>query len=128
MGAFLLLAADHRVGASGEFRIGLNEVAIGLTMPWFGIALARHRLTRPYYDRCTVTGVTLGPDEALAAGFVDQLVAPDAVAATARDVASRLAGIDMAAHAATKLRVREHVLAGVRDGIDRVGAGNPAAI
>jgi enoyl-CoA hydratase len=128
MGAFLLLAADHRVGASGEFRIGLNEVAIGLTMPWFGIALARHRLTRPYYDRCTVTGVTLGPDEALAAGFVDQLVAPDAVAATARDVASRLAGIDMAAHAATKLRVREHVLAGVRDGIDRVGAGDPAEI
>ena len=56
MGAFLLLAGDLRIGVSGAFAIGLNEVAIGLTMPYFGLALARHRLTRPAFDRCTVTG------------------------------------------------------------------------
>ena len=128
MGAFLLLSADYRVGAAGDYRIGLNEVAIGLTLPWFGIALARHRLTRPYYDRCAVTGVTIGPGEAHAAGFLDHVVAPDAVAATARDGAAQLAGVNMAAHAATKLRVREEVLAGVRDGIQRIAAGNPAEV
>jgi enoyl-CoA hydratase len=63
-GAFLLLSADYRVGARGDFRIGLNEVAIGLTIPWFGIEIARHRLTRPYFDRCTITGTLLGPEEA----------------------------------------------------------------
>jgi enoyl-CoA hydratase len=123
MGAFLLLSGDHRVGAAGDFRIGLNEVAIGLTLPWFGIAIARHRLTRPYYDRCAITGVTFGPDEAVTAGFLDQLVAPDELATTAREVATQLAGINLEAHAATKLRVREQVLAGVREGIERITSG-----
>jgi enoyl-CoA hydratase len=30
MGTFLLLACDVRLGASGEHRMGLNEVAIGI--------------------------------------------------------------------------------------------------
>ena len=29
-GAFLLLAADYRIGVDGAFKIGLNEVAIGV--------------------------------------------------------------------------------------------------
>lgn len=120
MAAFLLLCADHRVGAEGDFRIGLNEVAIGLTVPWFGISIARHRLSRPYFDRCTVTGVQLGPGEARAAGFLDQVVAPGRLRSVALEVARDLAGIDRAAHAATKLRVREEALAGVRDGIERI--------
>ncbi len=120
MGAFLLLAGDLRIGVAGEFAIGLNEVAIGLTMPWFGIALARHRLTRPALDRCTITGALLAPDEALAAGFLDRLVAPDELADAAASAARGLCGLDQAAHAATKLRVRAEVLEGVRDGIDRI--------
>jgi enoyl-CoA hydratase len=128
MGALLLLAADHRVGAAGDFKIGLNEVAIGLTLPWFAIALARHRLTPPYCDRCTITGVTFGPDEAQRAGFLDELVGPGELAARARERATQLAGVNMAAHAATKLRVREELLAGVRDGIARIKAGDPAEV
>jgi enoyl-CoA hydratase len=124
MGAFVLLSADVRVGARGAFRIGLNEVAIGLTLPWFAIALARHRLARPYDDRCSVTGVILGPDEARAAGFLDRLVDPGELQDAARALATELTGIDAAAHAATKLRVRERALAGVRDGITRL-SGSP---
>lgn len=117
MGAFLLLAADERIGASGDFKLGLNEVAIGLTLPWFGIALARHRLTRPSYDRCTITGVIVGPDEAQNAGFLDSVVPHDEVLAASFAAAQRLTTIDAKAHAATKLRVRAEVLAGVEDGI-----------
>lgn len=121
MGAFLLLSGDHRIGVAGEGRIGLNEVAIGLTLPWFAIALARHRLTRPAYDRCAVTGVLLGPEDALAAGFFDELVVTgEDLSAAARAKAGELAGVNMEAHAATKLRVREEALEGVRDGIDRI--------
>ena len=36
-GAFLLMAADTRIGADGPFRLGLNEVRIGLTLPWFAV-------------------------------------------------------------------------------------------
>ena len=120
MGAFLLLAADYRVGARGEFKIGLNEVAIGLTLPHFGIALAEHRLSRPWFDRATVTGVIIGPEEACAAGFLDEVVEPAEVMATARTAAERLEGIDMDAHHATKLRIRADALTGLADGIDRI--------
>ena len=120
MGALLLLAADLRIGTEGQFRVGLNEVAIGMTLPWFGIALARHRLTRPYLDRCSVTGPLLPPEEAREAGFLDRLVAPDELADAAGAAAGELAGIDMSAHAETKQRIRADVLAGVRDGIERI--------
>ena len=120
MGAFLLLSADHRVGARGDFKIGLNEVAIGLTLPYFGIAIAKHRLNRPAYDRATVTGVIIGPDEARDAGFLDEVVDSGEVLNTARSRAAQLKGIDMNAHHATKLRIRADALAGLADGIDRI--------
>jgi enoyl-CoA hydratase len=120
MGAFLLLSADYRVGATGDGRIGLNEVAIGLTLPWFAIEIARHRLPRPVFDRCTVTGVLLGPDEARAAGFLDEVVPAEELEAAALTAAQQLATINAVAHAATKLRVRREVLAGIEDGIARL--------
>ncbi len=120
MGALLLNAADYRIGVDGDFRIGLNEVAIGMTLPWFAIELARHRLTRRYFDICTVSGTLLDPGEARAAGFLDALSEPAELQAAALAKASELATIDMGAHLATKLRIREAVLAGLTDGVERL--------
>jgi enoyl-CoA hydratase len=117
MGGFLLLSADHRIGADGDGRIGLNEVAIGLTLPWFAIEIARHRLPRPAFDRCTVTGVLLDPQEARA---LDEVVSAEQLQEAALTAARQLATIDPAAHAATKLRIRRDVLAGLDDGIARL--------
>jgi enoyl-CoA hydratase len=123
MGGFLLLACDLRVGAAGDFKLGLNEVAIGLAVPRFGIALAQHRLAPPYADRCLLTGALLDPDEARVAGFLDRVVAPERLRDEAAAATGALAAVDRAAHATTKLHVRERVLAGVRDGIERIEAG-----
>ena len=120
MAAFMLLCSDVRIGVGGEFRIGLNEVAIGLTIPWFGIAVARHRLAPPYFDRCTVTGAMLDPEEAVRAGFLDRIVSGDELPAAAGEAATYLGTLNRDAHRATKLRVREEALAGVRDGIERI--------
>ncbi len=51
MGAFLMLSADVRFAVAGEWRIGMNEVAIGLTVPGFAVELARHRLTPAGFER-----------------------------------------------------------------------------
>lgn len=48
MGALMLLSADYRVGMHGTYKIGLNEVAIGMTLPYFGIELARARLAQTH--------------------------------------------------------------------------------
>lgn len=117
-GAFTLLGADVRVGCTGRWRIGLNEVTIGMTIPHYGVEAARHRLTPPWFDRVTLTGALFSPDEALAAGFLDRLVEPAEIRAEARAEAEQLTALDMTAHAATKQRVRAGVLAAIRDGLD----------
>ena len=117
-GAFTLLGADVRIGVTGAKKIGLNEVVIGLTVPHYGIEVARMRLATPWFNHALVTGAFYDPPGALAAGFFDQVVAPEALAATARAEALRLAGLNLAAHHATKLRVRAPALAAMRAGID----------
>ena len=73
-GAFLLMSADTRVGAEGPYKLGLNEVRIGLTLPWFAIVLARHRLTPSHFDHAVVTGTMLDPPQAREAGLLDAVV------------------------------------------------------
>ena len=117
-GAFLLMSADLRIGADGPYRIGMNEVRIGLTLPWFAVEIARHRLTPAYFDRCTITSVMVGPQEAVTAGFLDQVVPAPDLAAHTRTAAEDLAQLDFAAHLGTKLRTRAKVGQALRTAIE----------
>ncbi len=117
-GGFVLLAADLRVGAAGAFKIGLNEVAIGLTMPQYGIEIARARLATPWFHHATLTGTLYAPEQALVAGFLDRLAEPGAVLEAAREEATKLTLVDRSAHAGTKQRARGPALAALRDAID----------
>jgi len=117
-GAFLLLSADLRIGAAGPFRIGLNEVKIGMTVPWFAIEIARQRLHPAHFDRTVVNGEMYGPADAVTAGFLDAVVAPSALYASAHDAATGLAELDLTAHAATKQRARAGALKALRSAIE----------
>lgn len=117
MGVFLLLSADYRVGADGPYRITTNEVAIGLTLPQVAVEIMRQRLVPAHFNRAALLAEVYPPAGAVTAGFLDRVVAPADLAATARDTATQLTQLNMAAHAATKLRVREPALAAVRAGL-----------
>lgn len=119
MGAFLLMSSDIRIAADGAYGIGMNEVAIGLTVPRFAIEVARHRLTPAYFNRAVTTGQMFAPAEAAVAGFVDWTVPAAELDAAAQDVAERLSKIDFASHAATKLRAREPAMKAIRAAIDQ---------
>lgn len=106
MGALLLLAGDHRIGAAGDWKIGLNEVAIGMPMPRWGVELARDRLAPTQLEWRLLLGQTGGPDEAVAAGFLDRVVPADGVLDQAMETATRLAELRTAAVAGTKQRLR----------------------
>jgi enoyl-CoA hydratase len=117
-GSFLLLAADLRVAANGPFQVGLNEVRIGLTVPWFVIELARQRLHPAYFDRTVVSATMYSPAEAVTAGFLDRIVASGELMNVALEGANELAALDPAAHAATKLRARGPTLTAMRAAIE----------
>jgi enoyl-CoA hydratase len=117
-GAFLLMAADVRLGAAGPFRLGLNEVRIGLTLPWFAVVLARHRLSPAHFDHAAVTGDMFSPETAREAGLLDVVVSAADLDQAARAVAEDLASLDRRAHLTTKQRVRRPVLEELRAAIE----------
>ncbi|GAA6132456.1 crotonase/enoyl-CoA hydratase family protein [Halopseudomonas sabulinigri] len=100
--AFVLLLADYRVGAEGAFRIGLNEVAIGMTMPRGAMAQARARLAPQWLNRCALQAEYLDPEQALAAGFLDELQPADRLLERARDKTRQLAALDRRAFRETR--------------------------
>lgn len=117
MGGLLLLSADYRIGVAGEFKIGLNEVAIGLTMPWFGVELARGRLHPTHFNRAVNNAEMYLPDSSIAAGFLDQVVAGENLVADSVAVAENLMKLNLDAHQGTKLRVREGLLEALKGAI-----------
>jgi enoyl-CoA hydratase len=118
MGAFLLLSGDYRIGAAGPYKITANEVALGITMPHAAIEICRQRLNPAHLTRAVALAEVFLPDGALAAGFLDRVVAEADLADAAWSTAAEMASLDAAAHAATKLRVRAHALAAILTAID----------
>jgi enoyl-CoA hydratase len=114
----LLLAADIRLGSDGPYKIGLNEVAIGIAVPTFGLELARNRLLPSYLQRTALTGEMFSPSEAATAGFLDRVVATESLQETANATAKTLANIDLPSHASTKARLRKATIGMVRAAID----------
>lgn len=117
-GSLLLLTGDRRIGVEGDFKIGLNEVAIQMTLPRLGIELARDRLTPHHLTEATLFARLYPPPEAAAAGYLDRVVPPDALLPTALAEAKALADLPTAAFAGTKLRLREHTLARITESLD----------
>lgn len=107
MGAFLLTACDHRVGiAGGGHRIVANEVQIGMTLPRAAIELCRGVLAPAALRQALDLATPSTHDEAVAAGWLDEVVPADRLLARAHEVAERLAGLDARAHRGTKARTR----------------------
>jgi enoyl-CoA hydratase len=118
MGVFLLLSGDYRVGVAGPFKITANEVAIGLTMPRAAVEICRQRLTPAYFNRAVILAEVFSPTDGIAGGFLDRVVDPGELPDAARDAAAQVAALDLEAHAASKLRVREPTLAAIREAIE----------
>jgi enoyl-CoA hydratase len=97
-GALLLLGADARVGARGAFRIGLIETQLGMVLPRWAVELAHERLSIRHFQRATVGARIYDPEGALDAGFLDEVVAPEALADAALAEAKRWAELPRAAY------------------------------
>lgn len=116
LGAFCLLTADYRIGTAGDFRIGLNETAIGMSLPPFGLMLASERLSKRYVTRAAIAATMFSPEEAKDAGFLDDVVAADELKNAAMGAARGFLDLDGSAYAAVKQGLRG-------DSIDAVLAG-----
>ena len=114
MGALFLMTMDYRVGARGNFRVGLNEVRDGLPLPVFAVELARYRLPTRSLIPSALHATIHDPDGAVHAGFLDEAVSAEALLPTALHQARRLAALPNPAYAVSKANlvapVREQIL------------------
>ncbi|MYA15683.1 MAG: crotonase/enoyl-CoA hydratase family protein [Gammaproteobacteria bacterium] len=118
LGAFCLLTGDYRLGTDGDFRIQLNETAIGMSLPPFGLMLAKERLSKRYLSRATIAATMFSPAEATDAGFLDEVVGADAILETAQKRARAMVELDGVAYAAVKQSLRGPSISDVLEGLD----------
>lgn len=109
-GALLLLASDVRIGKSGSFKIGMNEAALGITLPDWALALAKHRLPKQAYQLTLATGQLYQGANAINVGFLDKITYED-VRQVALDEAELLSALDLETYRETALSARKNCLA-----------------
>jgi enoyl-CoA hydratase len=114
-GALMILTADVRVAVRGPFRIGLNEVQIGMPVPILAMELARDRVSPAHLMASTLFATTYDPEKALSAGWIDELAEPDALVETAFGQAKKLAALPRDAYAKTKIALRERTIRYVKE-------------
>lgn len=110
-GGVMTLAADYRVMAEGNGRIGVPELLVGVPFPAAALEVVRFAVPPSHVQALIYTGRTLLPAEAHAAGLVDEVVAADALQARAREVAAQLAALSPDVFRMTKQHVRAETLA-----------------
>ena len=117
-GAAVLLACDGRVGLDGPFKIGFNEVAIGLPLPSLVTTLARERLDGRRLLAATLGATIYDPSAACDVGFLDRVVCDDVVGA-ATDEARRLGAFPADAYRLTKESATRDLLDRLRSALER---------
>lgn len=108
-GALLLLAIDHRVGRQGPYKIGLNEVRIGMALPEFAVALIRHRVDPRHVASATFLAEMATPGRAREIGFLDD-IAEDPEAAAVSAAQAMATSLVPGAFAASKRQVFARLL------------------
>lgn len=112
-GTVLALHCDLRIGAEGEFRMGLNEVRVGLPVSRGILAALEHAVGRRTALRLAMGGELLPMAEALQTGLVDGVVPSGRLLATALERARALLALPPQAMNVTRLNAKAALLASI---------------
>ena len=125
-GAMLAFACDLRWVADGPFRIHLNEVAIGLTLPTWALAIAYSSIPSRWHTEALLHARAYSPGEALERGMVHGVARPgERVIEEATAAAAPLAALDQPAYATTKARHRAMIVRWASDVLESEMVGLP---
>lgn len=117
-GCIIAITADFRFMAEGNFKIGLNEVPVGIVVPmpvyklystWVG--------TRNAYQ-FLIQGKLLTPDEALRAGLVDGVFPQDQLLAATESAMRQMTKLDLGTFTKTKINLRSDIIQALKNDFD----------
>ncbi|HEV8525282.1 MAG TPA: enoyl-CoA hydratase/isomerase family protein [Terriglobales bacterium] len=110
-GTVIALFCDCRVMAEGDWKMGLNEVQVGLPLPPVILAALKRQIGPRQAERLAVGGLLLSPAEAADIGLVDELVPSECVAERAIEWCQRLLALPSEAMLSTRRQSRADLVA-----------------
>ncbi|MEZ5007728.1 MAG: enoyl-CoA hydratase/isomerase family protein [Chitinophagales bacterium] len=105
-GCVIAICSDYRVMATGKYRIGLNEVPVGIIVPPSIYELYALWLGKRVASQSLLEGKLHTVDEALAIGLVDEVANLDQVDEVALQQLKKYLSFDQEAWRATKRNIR----------------------
>ncbi len=105
-GAILAAACDVRIGAAGDYRIGVSEVQLGVIFPAVAFEVLRAAIPAPRTAEVLLRGRLTGPEDAVTNGFLHELASAEALLERAVERAEELGALPRAAYAHTKRELR----------------------
>lgn len=126
-GAVLCLFCDCRIMAEGDFKIGLNEVQVGIPLPPVILTGLRRLVGKRHAERLAVSGALISPAEALHVGLVDELAPVEQVIERAIAWCKGMLALPPNAMTTTRLEARKDLgvlfASNLDPEVDRVLAG-----
>jgi len=110
-GTVLPMFCDWRVMAAGEFKMGLNEVQVGIPLPAVILAALRRLVGARQAERLAVGGLLISAQEALEIGLIDEVAPPDEVVERAQKWCESLLALPSEAMATTRREARADLVA-----------------
>ncbi|MBX2846902.1 MAG: crotonase/enoyl-CoA hydratase family protein [Acidiferrobacterales bacterium] len=114
MGVFMMLCADYRVGADGEFAIRLPETAINMPFTELLKIIAKNHIDPRHHARAIVQSRPYSPKQAAEIGMLDEVVTADKVIEQAVMRINELIELPADQYAANKLNIRGDEIAAIR--------------
>jgi enoyl-CoA hydratase len=118
-GCVLALACDYRLGVEGDWKVGMNEVAIGASFPRAALEIVRLRLPHARAAEMLLGAAVYPASQAIRLGIVDELLPADTARATVLRRGARMGAFPRDAYAHTKAAL-------VTDAVARITAETPA--
>jgi len=73
-GCLLALSCDHRIGTPGNYKIGINELALGVDLPPSAIVAIRKTIPIHHQFDVSILGKFYTPEEATKVGLLNEIV------------------------------------------------------
>ena len=108
--AVMTMFCDYRIMTEGRYKIGVNEVAVGLCPGRIPYQVCQRLVGARYADRLITRGEFVGPDEALRIGLVDRLTTPDRVISEAIEYAQSYLALPQQALYETRRIARQELV------------------
>lgn len=116
-GVILTLACDYRIGAEGEYKIGLAELRVGVPFPVAAMSIVQSELSHKAARLMVLTARNMNPSDALSYGVLDELQPADLLVNRAIDVAREMAELPKASYGRIKRQLRARALGRIDDAI-----------